>query len=442
MTSHAQPEFLVASPAPAAGTTFRTLFAKAAEIVSVCAGGEPFKTGKGMDSLATFKDASLLVGGDGRIVFVGPHAHLEAQPWWPGSTVETTVECTGKSLVPGFVDGHTHPVFAGDRVHEFALKLAGATYLDIHKAGGGIGFTVTHTRAASEDQLFADLQQRITRMTRAGTTYVEAKSGYGLDPATEVKMLRVLTRHNRSAHPTKVSVTYLGGHSVPKNKSLADYTREILEEQIPAILREVEAGTVHVDNIDVFYEKGVFEREETVAVLKRGRELGWAINFHGDELHPMDSGDVGVQVGARAISHLEEVSEPDMALMAKHHIFATLLPTTAYVLRIAPPPARKLIDTGVPVALGSDFNPNAHCLSMPHVMNLACVNMRLTMNEALVAATINSAASLHQEKDRGSLEPGKLADVVVVGHTDWRHLIYEMVDPPVEAVYIQGAKVY
>ncbi|ORZ29382.1 putative imidazolonepropionase [Catenaria anguillulae PL171] len=402
------PAFLASSPAPAPGTAFKTLFSRATHVIPVCARNEPYLVGKAMDHLPSYADASILVGLDGRIVFVGPHDALVSQSWFNASLVHATIDCRGKSLLPGFVDGHTHPVFAGDRVNEFALKLAGATYMDIHKAGGGIGFTVTHTRNASDEQLLADLATRVSRMAKFGTTYAEAKSGYGLDTDTEVKMLRVLTRHNKSSHPVKLSVTYLGGHSVPKTKTLTEYTREILDEQIPAIVRAQEAGDVHVDNIDVFYEKGVFEREETVAVLKRGRELGWAINFHGDELHPMQSGTVGAQVGARAISHLEEVSDEDMTVMAQVPIFATLLPTTAYVLRIAPPPARKLIDAGVP---------------------------------ALVAATINSAASLNQEKERGSLEPGKWADVVVVGHEDWRHVVYEMVDPPIAGVYVKGEKV-
>ncbi|KAI9220619.1 imidazolonepropionase [Blastocladiella britannica] len=436
------PAFLCVSPAPAPASHFRTLLAHAAQIVTVCAHGESHKVGAAMNALATYgPDASLLVDAAGRIAFVGPHSELAAQPWFGSATIATTVDCHGKSLVPGLVDGHTHPVFAGDRVHEFALKLAGATYLDIHKAGGGIGFTVRHVREATESALLRDLQARVSRMARFGTTFAEAKSGYGLDTPTELKMLRVLTQHNRTAHPVKLSITYLGGHSVPKDKSLAEYTREILTDQIPAIVAAQSAGDVHVDNVDVFYERGVFERDETVAVLAKGKAHGWAINFHGDELHAMDAGTVGAQLGARAISHLEEVSDADIGVMAAHSVFATLLPTTAYVLRIEPPPARKLVDGGVPVALGSDFNPNAHCMSMPHVMNLACVMMRMTMNEALVAATINSAASLHQEKERGSLEPGKLGDVVVINHEDWRHLVYEMVDPPIEAVYVHGERV-
>jgi imidazolonepropionase len=205
------------------------------------------------------------------------------------------------------VDGHTHPVFAGDRVHEFALKLAGATYLDIHRAGGGIGFTVKHTRKAKPDELFTSLQSRLNRMLKLGTTFAEAKTGYGLDTFSEIKMLKVLTQHNKSDHPLKLSITYLGGHSVPEGKTLAEYSQDIIQNQIPEIAQEVQAGRLEVHNIDVFYEKGVFEREETIQVLNKGKELGWHINFHGDELTPMKSGEVGAAVGARAISHVEQV---------------------------------------------------------------------------------------------------------------------------------------
>ncbi|KAL7748358.1 putative imidazolonepropionase [Sorochytrium milnesiophthora] len=436
------PKCLLPQSLPPVKSHFRSLFRNAAQVVLVCSNGEPFKTGKAMDEVAIMSNASVLVDNEGKIVAVGTEQELMQHEWYRSAYIEFIFDCTGKSILPGFVDGHTHPVWAGDRVHEFAMKLSGATYMDIHKAGGGIGYTVKHTREANEDELLASLQTRVDRMLKFGTTFVEAKSGYGLDVQTELKMLRVMTRHNNSFHPVQLSITFLGAHSVPKDHTLASYTAEILDQQIPAILAECEQHRVHVDNIDVFYEKGVFERDETLKVLQRGKELGWTINFHGDELHPMQSGEVGALVSARAISHLEEVSEKDIALMAQHTIFAVLLPTTAYVLRIKPPPARAMIDAGVPVALGSDFNPNAHCVSLPHVMNLACINMRMTMNEALVACTINSAASLHAETLHGSIEPGKWANLVVVNNPDWRHVVYEVADPPIEAVYVKGHKAF
>lgn len=182
--------------------------------------------------------------------------------------------------------------------------------------------------------------------------------------------------------------------------------------------------------------------QDSRAILKAGKEAGLSLNFHGDELHPTHSAELGAELGATAISHLEHVSQQGMMDMADKGTVAVLLPTTAYVLRIAPPPARELISRKVPVALGSDYNPNAHCLSMPHVMNLACVNMRMTMNEALVAATINSAASMGREKTHGSLEVGKAADLVQLSVDTWEHLIYEMADPPILAVFKRGARVH
>jgi imidazolonepropionase len=166
------------------------------------------------------------------------------------------------------------------------------------------------------------------------------------------------------------------------------------------------------------------------------------INFHGDELHPVGSAELGADLGARAISHLEEISDKGIALMAERQIIGVLLPTTAYVLRITPPPARKMIDSGVPVALGSDFNPNAHCLAMPFVMNLACVLMKMTIAEALNAATINAAASLNRAETHGSIEVGKWANFLILNHSDWRHLIYELVDPPIESVWCRGKQVF
>ncbi|KAI9137486.1 hypothetical protein BKA69DRAFT_1128162 [Paraphysoderma sedebokerense] len=437
------PSIILPSPdyKPATDAKFKLLLKNAAQVVCVCVNKEKLKVGPQMKDVAIIENASVLVSQSGHIVAVGKESELSKLNWYREKCVEEIVDVTGKSIVPGFVDGHTHPVWSGDRVHEFALKIQGASYMEIHKAGGGIGFTVKHTRESSEKELLDLFLQRLNRMVSFGTTCVEAKSGYGLETGTELKMLRVI-HQAEGKHPIKISATYLGGHSVPKDQTVANYTNNIINEQIPAILDAQAKGEVRVDNVDVFYEKGVFEKPETLKILQRGRECGWSINFHGDELHPMDSGELAVAVGARAISHLEEVSDADIARLAQHKISAVLLPTTAYVLRITPPPARKMIDNGVPVALGSDFNPNAHCLSMPHVMNLSSVLMRMTMEEALVAATINSAASLNLSDLHGSIEPGKLANFVIVDHIDYRHLIYEIADPPIESVYIQGNRVY
>ena len=395
-----------------------------------------------MNDIALLPNASVVIALDGRIHAVDTETNLLQQPWYTQSQYETDVNCEGQCILPGLVDAHTHPVFDGDRVHEYELKLQGATYMEIHKQGGGIGFTVEHTRKASTDRLTRLLLARLDRMLRQGTTLIEAKSGYGLEVDTEMRMLQVLSSSPAQGHPITISPTFLGAHSVPKGMTAQQATSDILDNQLPRLKQLMAEGSVHCDNIDVFYEKGVFEREETRQILVAGKAMGLNLNFHGDELHPMGAGELGAELGALAISHLEEISPEGIRAMADHSIFGVLLPTTAYVLRIKPPPARALIDGGVPVALGSDFNPNAHCMSMPFVMNLACTMMRLTLNEALVAATLNAAASMNKSGDFGSIEVGKFGNVLVLDHSDWRHLIYEMVDPPLASVFVKGSEVY
>ncbi|VCW84098.1 unnamed protein product [Gulo gulo] len=339
-------------------------------------------------------------------------------------TFEERIDCSGKCILPGLVDAHTHPVWAGERVHEFAMKLAGATYMDIHQAGGGINFTVERTRQASEEELFCSFQERLQCMMRAGTTLVECKSGYGLNLETELKMLRVIERARRQL-PIGISATYCGAHSVPKGKTASEAADEIISSHLPKLKELARSGEIHVDNIDVFCEKGVFDLDSTRRILQSGKEMGLQINFHGDELHPMKAAELGAELGAQAISHLEEVSDEGITAMATARCSAILLPTTAYMLRLKQPRARKMLEEGVIVALGSDFNPNAYCFSMPVVMHLACVNMRLSMPEALAAATINAAYALGRSHTHGSLEVGKQGDLIIINASRWEHLIYQ-----------------
>jgi len=393
------------------------------------------KRGAEMNEVAVVSDGSIVVNNDGLIEAVGPSKEISSA--YKEEDFETVVDAAGMSVIPGFVDGHTHPVWAGDRVHEFAMKLAGASYMDIHKVGGGIGYTVSCTRDSSEDDLLHSLLQRLRRMLKSGTTTVEAKSGYGLEADTEIKMLRVLHRA-QAAQEVDIVSTFCGAHSVPKGSTAAQAADDVINVQLPALKAATERGEISPANIDVFLEKGVFELEDTRRILKAGQACGLKLNYHGDELSYQHAGELAGELKALAVSHLEHVSEEGMKAMAAVPTVAVLLPTTAYVLRIAPPPARKLIENGVPVALGSDFNPNAHCMSMPFVMNLACVLMHMTLNEALVAATINSAASLGLEDKCGSLEAGKQADMVLVGASRWEHVAYQLVDPPIAIVCKKG----
>jgi len=297
--------------------------------------------------------------------------------------------------------------------------------MDIHNAGGGIHYTVEHTRRASEEELFRLLRERLIRMSKSGTTVVECKSGYGLNTETELKMLRVLERAKREISFVDISITYCGAHAIPKDMTEETATKAIINEQLPAISRAIRLGEISVDNIDVFCEKGVFEVESSKQILEAGRALGLRINFHADEIHPLGGSEMGGSIGAEVMSHLEQISDKAISDMAKNGSIAVILPTTAYILRLPPPPVRKIIEAEVPVALGSDFNPNAFCLAMPVVMHLACILCSMSLEEALSASTINAAATLGMSETHGSLEIGKMGDLVLIDVPTWEHLIYQ-----------------
>ncbi|XP_014674331.1 PREDICTED: probable imidazolonepropionase [Priapulus caudatus] len=406
----------------------RLLVHGARQVVQVVANGQQVLKGAAMRQLAEVTagpagGVSIVVNSNGRIADIGLDSVVTSK--YGGATFDRTINARGMCVLPGLVDGHTHPVWAGDRVHEFAMKLAGATYMEVHEAGGGINFTVRHTREASEEELYTSLCARLNTMIKSGTTLVECKSGYGLNVETELKMLRVIERARRDM-PIDISATFCGAHSVPEGATAAQATDDVIDVQLPAVGRLMDSGQLRVDNIDVFCERGVFDVAQTQRILAAGAAVGLAANFHGEELSRLGSAEMGATLGARAISHLEEVSDDGVAAMARQGTIAVVLPTTAYVLGLRPPPVRAMIAADVAVALGSDFNPNAHCVSMPLVMNLACVLLKMCMQEALAAATINAAASLGRADTQGSLEVGKYGDLVLIEADSWEHLIYQM----------------
>ncbi|KAB7497655.1 putative imidazolonepropionase, partial [Armadillidium nasatum] len=369
------------------------------QVVCISRKGELFKTGTDMNEIEILETSSfnegfsIAVNENGKIIGVGTDEEIQKQ--FPNTQWLTKINATGKSIIPGLVDAHTHPVWAGDRVHEFSMKLGGASYMDVHKAGGGIHFTVEKTRLASEEELLQDLLRRFNKMSSSGTTVVECKSGYGLDLENELKMLRVIENARRAA-PLEISSTFCGAHALD------------------------------VENVDVFCEKGVFEVEESQKILEEAQKFGFRINFHAEELNYIGGVEMGASLKAESMSHLEEISEEGIKAMSSSGSVAVLLPTTAFLLRLPQPPARRLIEAGVPVALGTDFNPNAHCLSMPIVMFLACVQMRMSLNEALVASTLNAAHSLRRANQVGSIEIGKWANIVIIDAYRWEHLVYQL----------------
>jgi len=342
------------------------------------------------------------------IVATGSTAEVRAQvTLGPQATV---VDARGQSMVPGFVDPHTHVVFAGDRRDELRRRLGGATYAEIAAAGGGILSTVRATREASDDELVAQTGARLQEMLRQGTTTAEAKSGYGLDTATEVRMLQVVARLN-AVQPIELVPTFIGAHEVPPEYRgrQADYVRLVIDEMIPAV-------APHAAWCDVFCDRGFFTPGESQAILEAGTRAGMKPRIHADELAASGGPQVAATVGARSADHLVRVNAEGIEALRAGGVIATLLPCAAFHLKLGQfAPARDLIAAGVPVAVATDVNPGGgFSPSMPFVMALACFAMHMTFEEALVAATINAAASLDLQDRVGSLEPGKQFDAVLV----------------------------
>ena len=383
------------------------LIRDAREILT-CAGPAPL-SGARQRAVTAMADASLAAAG-GRIVFVGPSRELASRvSLLPGATI---IEAAGHAVVPGFVDAHTHAVFAGDRRAELRRRLAGATYAEIAAAGGGILSTVRATREASEEELVAQSRPRLDEMLACGTTTCEIKSGYALDIAGELRMLRAI-RTLHDSHALDVVATFMGAHEIPPEyrDRRGGYVDLVIEGMLPAV-----AGDRLATWCDVFCETGVFTPDESLRILEAGARHGLQPRIHADELGPSGGSRVAAQAGARSADHLIFVPEEGIRAMAAAGVAATLLPNAAFYLKLGRfAPARALIEAGVPVALATDVNPGGgFSPSMPFAIALACFGMHMTFEEALVAATINGAWSLDLSNTAGSLEPGKLADAVIV----------------------------
>lgn len=377
-------------------------------------------------ALRTVEDATVAFQ-DGHVAAVGTRGDLAD---WSAPEV---VDGSGGTLVPGLVDAHTHPVFAGDRADELRMKLEGASYEEILEAGGGIHSTVEATRAASQDQLADLLTGRLDRLLALGTTTLEAKTGYALTVPGELELLDVLLDADEH-HAVDLAVTLLGAHAVPQDAGREAYLDDVCGKLTTAAA-ERGAGFV-----DVFVDEGAFTVEEGRRVLEAGRDAGLDVRIHADELACTRATRLGVELGAASVDHVNQVHEDDVAAMADRERFpgvATLCPVTPFTSSIRYAPARGLIHAGVPVALGSDLNPNAWSEGMLFAIALAVHGMRMRPAEALVAATANSAYSLGME-DRGHLTEGALGDAVLLDFPSHEHLGYRMGGDPVRAVVKEG----
>lgn len=374
------------------------------------------------------KDAAVIPGGalaarDGRIVAVGPEDEVLR-------TVETgpdtrVIDARGRAVIPGFVDPHTHLCFAGDRAEEFALRLGGATYQEIAARGGGILETVRATRAASQAELVELGLARLDQLALNGTTTVEVKSGYGLSLADELKQLRAIRAMARR-HPLTVVPTFMGAHEVPPEyRSRREaYVDLLVEEMLPAVAAE--PGLARF--ADVFTEAGVFSVAESRRILERAKALGFGVKVHADELSDLGGAALAAELGAISAEHLLHASDEALAKLAEAGTVAVCLPGTSFCLMNAPyARARRMIELGCTVALGSDYNPGScPAYAMPFIITLACMHLGLNPSEALAAATINAAAAIGMEAEVGSLEVGKLADVVILSTPTHWHIPYHM----------------
>lgn len=373
-----------------------------------------------LGSIDVLEDAYVLCE-NGRVAAVGRMSELGTLD---GDVEE--VDGRGRCAVPGLVDCHTHACFAGDRVDEFALRSRGASYEELHAAGGGILSTVRATRAAGEARLREAVARHRGWMLRAGTTTFEAKSGYGLDRDTELAQLRAIRAEGGVA-------TWLGAHAVPPEHSDADaYLDYALAEVLPEAAQLAEAA-------DVFLERGAFDEDQARRYLDACREAGLALRLHGDQFTESGAIPLAIEVGARSVDHLEATRDAGVRALAESDVVGVLLPASALFLGRPMPPARALVDAGAAVALATDFNPgSAFCESLPLVCSLACTQLKLSPGEALTACTVNAAHVLGLADRKGRIAPGYDADVVLLDAPDWRYLAYHLGGDVVADVLVSG----
>jgi imidazolonepropionase len=364
----------------------------------------------------------------GFITYAGPAADA------PDQTGER-YDCGGGAVIPGFVDAHTHLVFAGDRSDEFARRLAGESYASIAAAGGGILATVASTRATTEDDLFELAASHARRMIATGTTTIEIKSGYGLDLETELRQLTVARRLGAEL-PVDVKTTFLGAHSIPPEfkHDRGGYIELIVEEMLPAVAHLA-------DFCDVFVEDGVFEVDEARRIFERGRDLGLGARVHAEQLGHSGGARLAAEIGAVSADHLDHVTESDAAALAAAKVAAVLVPGASYTLRSGQAPGPMLIDAGCAIALATDCNPGtSYFESMAPILSLAVVDMGLTVDQAIAAATIGGARSLGYD-DRGFIGTGAVGDLVVLDAPTAAHLAYRPGADLVRQVFKHGAPV-
>ena len=391
------------------------LITNASELVTLQGWSQKPALGVQMRDLGIVRKGSIAIH-KGKIVAMGKASEIERN-----FSGKECMDATGEVVMPGFVDPHTHLVFAGSREDEFEMRIEGASYMEILQKGGGILNTVRETRKASEEQLIEGCKKTLDVMLEHGTTTVEAKSGYGLTLKDELKCLKVIRRLNKE-HPVTVVSTFLGAHTIPPEyeRNADEYVKLIIDEMIPAVANQKLA-----EFCDVFCEKGVFNRDQSRQILLHGKTYGLKPKLHADEMTPFRGAELAAEVEAVSAEHLLFASNTGLKAMAKKQVVAVLLPAATFSLMIGKyANARKMIEIGVAAALGTDFNPSCWVENQQVIIALACRQMKMTPAEAITATTINAAHAINRAHEVGSLEPGKKADVVTLNIPNHKFLGY------------------
>ena len=399
----------------------------ASQLVTLSGPKRP-RVGPELSELGIIRDGGMLIR-DGKIERVGPSDEIEKNV---GDA--EVVDAGGHVVMPGFVDAHTHLVFAGNRLDDFERRARGETYEQIAKAGGGIWSTVEKTRAASELDLLAQAKKHANWFLRCGTTTVEAKSGYGLTVEDELKILRVMRQLKKEVR-LEIVPTFLGAHAVPRELSPDEYLDVVVTEMLPRVTAEKLA-----EFCDVFCERGYFNIDQSRKILSAAKKVGLSLRGHVDQLTNSGGAKLMAEMGATTADHLEQTDEQGIAALKKANVQPVLLPGSVYALGSSRyPRAREMIEAGLAIVLATDFNPGSSPTpSMPMVLSLACTQMKMSPAEAITASTVNAAYSVNRGDRIGSLEPGKLANFVIFDCEDYRELAYWFGIPQTHSVYVRG----
>jgi imidazolonepropionase len=400
--------------------TVDILIKNANELITLKGSNKP-RIKKQMRNLSIVNKGDLVIK-DGIILDVGKNLKYKS---------ERVIDATNKTVMPGFVDPHTHLVFAGSREFELDMKLKGFSYIDILKRGGGIFYTANKTRKATNEKLFKESKKRLDKMLSYGTTTCEAKSGYGLETKSELKILNIQKKLNLS-HPVDIVSTFLGAHAIPKEYSSNDYTEIVINEMIP---KTKNLATF----CDVFCEKGFFTNKQSKKILEAGKKHGLIPKIHADELSDTDSAALAAEVSAVSADHLLLSNDDGLKKMVDKNVIGVLLPATPFsLMQQNYAPARKMIELGIPIALATDLNPNCWNENMQFIIQLACLEMKMTPAEAITASTFNAACAIGLDNKIGSIEKNKQADIIILDCPSYKFIPYHFGVNLVETVFKKG----